>query len=488
MFALASMADAARSQPLELISRAPNGTQAAGASQAVISAMGRFVLFMGQRDLAGTPGFDCDVWWLRDRELGTTEVVTRRSDGAIAQCGSVTESITTKRADVSSDGRFVVFDYAATNLTPGLAPPLTRIYLLDRQLSILQMLGNPAAPAIAPSMDRSGRRVAFLEGIVPVPPITEPQARLVVEDIVSGERILLPPVNVVTGDSPQFALSDDGRRVVFLGRLAGSSVAGFQVYVYDIESRTTTLASVGFDGQPLAPITSTTPVALTPAISGDGRIVAYQAQAQNLYPGIGSVIIARILDEQRNVLVSRDPAGNPAVAVFYQDSPDLSHDGRRIVFRSNAPILPGALDAVPYFPQVYVFDLLTQQVRLVSHTPDGRGSVNGSSDTDCEDFSLPNFCSNLPKLSPRISADGRFVAFHARGPDLLVPDANGEGRDVYVRDLGPVGPAPSAPIGVPASGPWGLLVLIGVLALAAMRHLARRVDDRRMRLSTLKPR
>jgi Tol biopolymer transport system component len=487
MFAIATMAGAARAQNIELISRASNGTQAADVSQAVISATGRFVLFRGQRDLAGTPGFDCDVWWLRDRELGTTEIVSRRSDGVVAQCSSVEMFVTTYRADVNSDGRFVVFDYAATNLQAGLPDQGNRVYLLDRQLSSLRLLGTPTTAAVAPSMDRVGRRILYVAGIEPSPPPGEPQAGLYIEDRETGERILLPPAILVGGESPQFALSEDGRRVVFLGRLAGSTIEQPQVYVYDIESRTTTLASVGFDGQPLTSF-PTTFAAFRPAISGDGRIVAYEGEAFNLYGGIGKVIIARILDEQRNVLVSRDPSGNPAVAAFYQDSPDLSHDGRRIVFRSNAPILPGALDAVPYFPQVYVFDLLTLQVRLVSHTPEGRGSVNGSSDTDCEDFNLPGFCSNLPKLSPRISADGRFVAFHAKGPDLLLPDANGEGRDVYVRDLGPVGPAPSAPIGVPASGLWGLLALIGVLALAAMRHLARRVDDRRMRLATLKPR
>ena len=187
----------------------------------------------------------------------------------------------------------------------------------------------------------------------------------------------------------------------------------------------------------------------------------------------GPSIVARLVHQGRTLLVSRDNDGQPAIATFFQDRPSVSDDGSRIAFRSNAPNLPGSLDAMPYFPQVYVHDLATARVALVSGSAAGVGALYGSSLNSCERWPFIFPCGEASlKLSPRISGDGRYVAFNSRGDNLVPVDANGDLPDVYRVDLGSVsGGLPGAPV-VPVGG-WWTVLLGALLVLAAISRPAR---------------
>lgn len=457
-----SLPDVVQAQSTELVSRSSSGSQAVTAAQAIISATGRYVLFLAPPSLTDPEDRRCEVWHLRDRQLGTTEIVTRRPDGQIAECSPAfpTARILTSYADISEDGRIVLFDYSALNLSPGVTEPYIRAYVLDRHRNSLIVLGNQvSAPTAALSLSRDGSQ-ALINTRLP----GEQRTRYLIVDVASG----LPQELVATVAAGQARLSENGRRVVYHGWAPGISTdTARQIYVYDIATSTHTLVSVTDDGRPLeAPDGS--PV-LRPAISGDGRVVAYESRATNQYPEVPTKIVARLIDEGRNVLVSRDDAGNPAVPFLFQDSASVSWDGSRIAFRSNAGNLPGARDGIPFFPQVYVFDLGTSRITLASRGIDGRGALYGASINFCEGPGLPFPCGSPLNLTPSISSDGRFVAFHSSGTNLVANDANGTGFDVYVRDLGSVSTGLQGPVAIPVFSWVGLLLLVAATAALAAR-------------------
>lgn len=90
----------------------------------------------------------------------------------------------------------------------------------------------------------------------------------------------------------------------------------------------------------------------------------------------------------------------------------LSANQRYVAFSAFGPLLPGDDNETG---DIYVRDLRTGKVTLVSATPSGRAGAGESYDTG-------------------ISADGRFVSFTSAAPDLVADDTNGV-ADIFVRDL-----------------------------------------------------
>jgi Tol biopolymer transport system component len=154
-----------------------------------------------------------------------------------------------------------------------------------------------------------------------------------------------------------------------------------------------------------------------PAISGDGRFVAF----------VGSI------GETGNGLYLRDlSAGTTPVDVphgasehgieFAAGSPSLSGTGRYLAFASEDPAVSDedrdnvTTPAGDTFPvrDIFVFDRSTGAIDLVSRANGPKG-IGGNED------------SNLPS----ISADGRYVAFQTEATDFL----HGSYGGIFVRDL-----------------------------------------------------
>jgi Tol biopolymer transport system component len=172
-----------------------------------------------------------------------------------------------------------------------------------------------------------------------------------------------------------------------------------------------------------------------PSISADGRFVAFQSQASNLVPGDTAVCI-RISDLQvancqdiyvhdrqtgRTERVNVDSAGNQADG--WSKSPDISADGRFIVFESTASnLVPGDTsvcnlpDGTPLScSDIFVHDRKTGETTRVS-VSSGGAQGDGPSDQAV------------------ISDDGRYVAFLSTASNLVPGDTNGQ-RDVFRHDL-----------------------------------------------------
>jgi Tol biopolymer transport system component len=226
-------------------------------------------------------------------------------------------------------------------------------------------------------------------------------------------------VSVSTGEAPGTGSSGvgnitaDGRYVVFFSTSMALAPQDtdmmFDVFVRDLLTRTTTLESVSTDG------TKGTGASSWPFITDDGRYITFQSDARNLVAGGTSGvqhIYVRDRDARTTELVSISTDGVHADRI--SDIGNISGDGRYVVFVSYASnLVPRDTNGSP---DVFMRDRLTATTTRVSVSSQGQEG-NGSS------------------FWPRISADGRFVAFVSVATNLTGGDANGTVEDIFVRDL-----------------------------------------------------
>jgi Tol biopolymer transport system component len=227
--------------------------------------------------------------------------------------------------------------------------------------------------------------------------------------IAAGPRTQLtsrgPGGAVVHGLSSTYghSLSASGRRALFTvddDALPGADGTR-DVYLRDRKTGKTRLISKSSSGEP-----ANSGCSDGPAISADGRFVAFECDADNLGGGEPGLFI-RDLKKGKTKLISRTSAGAPASGGG--DRPALSADGRSVAFESNSDELPGADGTT----DAYVRDLKRKRTQLVSQTSNG---------TPVDDNSA---------RSPSISANGRFIVFGSSS-DLLPGSTTTS--DVYVRD------------------------------------------------------
>lgn len=151
---------------IERVSVATDGSEANGPSQAELATLalsgdGRFVAFTSRAtNLDGDTGRQSQIF-LRDRAEGTTRLVSRNQSGDIANAPSVSPSL-------DREGRFLVFQSSATNLTSDDLWPGEDVFVVDLTDGEVRLLSRPSgggAPdgdSYAPSISADGSRVVFL--------------------------------------------------------------------------------------------------------------------------------------------------------------------------------------------------------------------------------------------------------------------------------------------------------------------------------------
>jgi Tol biopolymer transport system component len=212
------------------------------------------------------------------------------------------------------------------------------------------------------------------------------------------------------------SVSADGRFVAFDGS-ASNLVGGDtnfrpDVFVRDRVTGATTRASVSSTGA------EGTGNAELPSISADGRFVAFMSTSAELAPG-GPANVFQVFVHDRatgqTTRVSQTQAGVAGNADSRQ--PAISADGSTVVFESAATnLVAGDTNGVQ---DVFVVDRASGAI--------ARASVS-STGAQGDDHSGGDALSR-----PRLSADGRIVAFQSRATNLIAGGASGAG-DVYVHD------------------------------------------------------
>ncbi len=165
---------------------------AAGASVLVdFTPDGRFVVFHssasdvapGDTNIGGVPGtFGIDIF-VHDRTLGQTDLVSVASDGSGANGDS-------SLATITADGRYVVFDSAASNLVSDDMNFRSDIFLHDRvagtteRLSLDDSGGDPNNNSFDPQIMPDGSFMSFHSGATDLLPTPQSNAHVYVTEAV----------------------------------------------------------------------------------------------------------------------------------------------------------------------------------------------------------------------------------------------------------------------------------------------------------------
>jgi hypothetical protein len=437
-----------------LVSGVFDGTEAsttdpAGQSFApFISADGSVITYVsGATNLvanqAPTASGDTNNVFLYDTQQQTTTLVSH-ADGS----PSLTANDNSGEAVLSSDGSTVAFISGATNLVPGQGNEAANVFVYKRSptptLTIASHVqGKPDAAGAVDSrntetfadvsVSADGRLVSYK---------TTAQDLLVgmdnfgsenvfVYDTASRDNTLVSRVNgsSATGgdrDSLFSHLSADGSTVAFLSfatnLVPGRAIAdGSQnLFLFDVASNAgpTLASSSAFQASATSAVYGT---------SGDGRFVVFTSNAPSLVPGQVDTNFDQdvfLLDRDTGAitLVSHVPgspttagnAGSPRTQAGVRSGlgPVISADGNWVAFVSQATDLvadenaegEGGLD------QLYLFNRMTGEVRLISHQAARL---------------TPTFVGSDVSDSPVITNDGAFVAYRSRAPDLVENENNG---------------------------------------------------------------
>jgi hypothetical protein len=235
-------------------------------------------------------------------------------------------------------------------------------------------------------------------------------------DVASGNSLSEDPV-----------VSANGRFVAFESfafNLAPIGPNGRKnIFRRDLQTGVTTLVSVNASGNDGGNGDSQ-----NPAISADGRYVAFESRADNLVANDNNTwsdVFVRDMQTGITTLVSVNSAGTGS-GNHESYKPTISANGQVVAFESFASNL-SSIDTNSRL-DVFARDLQTGTTHLVSCNVGCTASGNNDS-----------FTSNVPKdKAPRanISNDGRIIVFESRATNLVtIPMAPNGFTEVFARDL-----------------------------------------------------
>jgi hypothetical protein len=281
-------------------------------------------------------------------------------------------------SSLSSNGSYVAFASLADNLVPGDTNVNTDVFVKDLQSGLTARASTDSAGNQADSHSQCYSRNASISG--------------------------------------------DGRFVAFESNANDLVDDDYNVYVdifvKDLQTGATTRVSTDSAG------IETNANSEEPAISGDGRYVAFQSGATNLVAGdTNAMSDVFVKDRQTGTTtrVSTDSAGiqgnyNSFTTRIFNDGRYISADGRYVAFESAATNLVAG--DTNWLIDIFVKDLQTGTTTRVSTDSAGNQATGDSGDSN----------------GPTISGNGRYVAFRSDAVNLVAGDTNAN-TDVFVKDL-----------------------------------------------------
>lgn len=400
-----------------------------------VSADGKTVAFVSNADDLvagdGTLGATGRDVFLRDLAAGTTLRLSVSSSGGDPNERSLNPA-------VSATGRVVAFASAGSNLVASDGNAFVDVFVRDRGPGGAPLVSIGDTSSVETNAGTYVVTFAVRLSAAAASVITVPFATALNADFGAADGIapaVVPSDYVSASGTLSFAVGSSARYVsvtirgdtlvepdedftVALGVPTGAVVAdgwGRGLIRADDLGVGAATTRVSVDSDPAdADLDNPNQASRAPSISADGRMVAFESQANDLVAddtGATDVFVRDLAaGTMRRVSVDRngDNANGPSTV------PKISADGRYVVFTSTAnDLVPVDTNAKA---DVFVRDLLLGTTTNVSVDTAGLAS-NGDS------------------TAPSISGDGRLVAFQSTATDLVASDANGATGDVFVRDL-----------------------------------------------------
>jgi Tol biopolymer transport system component len=364
--------------------------------------------------------------FLFDRQTKETTLISKAADGTLGNG-------TSRQPRITPDGRYIVYNSAASNLVEGDTNALTDIFVYDRttqQTKRINVANDGSQANLGsrlPYISDDGMRVSFLSSANNlVPGDTNKFNDIFVRDLKKNTtvRVSVSSTGVqANGSSWKNNISGNGRYVVYQSAaknlVASDTNKVEDVFVYDLNTKKTTRASVSSAGL------QSNNGAWHPSISADGRYVAFWSGANNLVAGDTNFYEDVFVHDRKTKTTTRVSVDSDGKQGRLDSSvPSISRDGRYVAFRSWSAFAPEDDNKVD---DIYVHDRTTGTTTLVSKgmdgtscTPGAPGSIGGPGTNGSRDAV--------------ISPNGKTVAFKSLCNDLVPVDTNVL-IDVFAHDL-----------------------------------------------------
>jgi hypothetical protein len=329
---------------------------------------------------------------------------------------------------ISTDGRFVAFLSQATNLVgvAGDTNNVEDVFWRDivtgttRRVSVSS--GNTEANMLSfsPAISGDGRYVAFVSNASNlVTGDTNRAPDVFVRDTTAGTttRVSVTNTGAQANGSADWttppAISNDGRYVAFASNasnlVAADTNTAWDVFVRDRTLNTTKLVTLTTAG-----VQGSGGQGAGPRISPDGRYIVYSSGATLVSGDTNNVLDVFVRDRTLNTTTRVSVSSAGAQQTLGSKWPAISKDGRYVTFLSLGTTLVAGDTNNQW--DVFVRDRTTNTTTRVNVKGAGVQSLNGN-----------------PQYAPAISGDGRYVTFDSTASDLIAGDTT-NGADVFVRD------------------------------------------------------
>jgi Ca2+-binding RTX toxin-like protein len=349
-----------------------------------------------------------DQIYLYQVNTGVETLISMNADGQQGNNLSTNSSM-------SGDGRFIVFQSAASNFMTRDTNNTSDIFLKDIITGTISCISTSATGeqgnnySYNPFISADSRFVVF-ESYASnlVPGDTNIRSDIFLKDIATGaiSRVSTSATgNQGNSDSNHPTISADGQFVVFQSTSDNNLVPGdtngrSDIFLKEIATGAISRISTSATGE------QGNNMSLSSTISADGRFVVFMSDASNLVPGdtnntrdiyLKEISTGAILRINTSATGEQDNSNGSARPI------SISADGRFVVFDSGGSnLVPGDTNNQT---DIFLKDIVTGAIICVSTSANGKLSDSTSS------------------LSS-ISADGRFVVFTSWATNLVPGDTN----------------------------------------------------------------
>ncbi len=332
-------------------------------------------------------------------------------------------------ADISADGRYIVFTSSATNLVAGDTNGFDDIFLFDRNTDTIELISLDASDGLAnnaseyPSISSNGRYVVFASSATDlVAGDSNVKKDIFMRDTLldTTERVSLTDLEAQgNNDSDSSAISLDGRYVVFMSQstnlVTGDTNAIGDLFIRDTVLDTTERLNVSSSEQEanddIGNLTKR-------SVSSDGRYITFGSLATNLVTGDTNGtedIFVRDRTLGTTERITLDPSGDEIAGLSTIIVTGISPGGRYVSFYSDSDqFVTGDTNAVD---DVFVRDTTLDTTRRVSM------SVSGDEGDGQSEGSVVSFAEG-----------GRYIVFASEATNFVDDDTNGIG-DIFYAEI-----------------------------------------------------
>lgn len=374
---------------------------------------GRYVAYVSQAvGLDGSTGKFRQIVW-RDRNTGETKLISRSPSGDEGNQNSLAPAI-------SADGRSVAFESYANNLVSGDSNGARDVFLWRNDTGKVERVSTARGGAEAnyqsyePAISGDGGLVAFTSDATNIIPniLGISSTNVYLKDMRSG-AIRIISIDEKTkkgGGGSNPSISEDGSRIAFYNYapLTQDDKNGlWDIYVWDSGSTKLKRISLTSSGGERNKGAESTSRVVAPAISGNGRFVAFATTATNMAGadtnGIQDVFVANVDSGEVSLasVSAEGKAGDGDSPIGQGEQIAIDYSGNLVAFTTNSKNLGG---------KVILRNMKTGESLVVAPNPSygvGKPSISRSG-------SYVVFGS-ADKLDTRFGSSGIFASYTGRG-------------------------------------------------------------------------